>query len=145
MPGGKMWYDLQTQAGLPESQKLLKDWLSTLPETTGIPLEKTILAGFSQGGAMTLDLGLQFPLEGLIVFSGYLHAPIVPKFHPPTLVVHGQQDPVVPLAAAQQVRQQLIAAGVAVTYQEFVMGHEIRPEVVQLSRTFIQALENVRA
>lgn len=142
MPGGKMWYDLQTQEGLPASQQLLKDWLTDLPTTTGLPLEKTILAGFSQGGAMTLDLGVQFPLAGLMVYSGFLHTPLMPSYRPPTLLVHGQQDPVVPIFAAQKAKQQLLAAGIEVTYREFVMGHEISPEVVALSREFVLGLEN---
>jgi phospholipase/carboxylesterase len=142
-----MWYDLQfesgvsglqAKAGLAESHQWLGDWLSTLPQTTGVPLEQTVLAGFSQGGAMTLDLGLTLPLAALIVYSGYLHSPPVhPKYTPPILIVHGQQDAVVPVASAQLAHRQLTQAGLQVTYQDFPMGHEIRPEVINLSREFL--------
>jgi phospholipase/carboxylesterase len=149
-PNGWMWYDLQfesgvsglqAKAGLAESRQWLGDWLSTLPQTTGVPLEQTVLAGFSQGGAMTLDLGLTLPLAALMVYSGYLHnSPEHPKYTPPILLIHGQQDAVVPIAAAQRARNQLTQAGLRITYQEFPMGHEIRTEVINLSRDFLNNL-----
>lgn len=138
---GKMWYDLESAKyeGLPTSRELLIKWLASLETETGIPLERTILAGFSQGGAMTLDVGLTLPLAGLVSMSGYLHSrPQLSRENvPPVLMVHGRQDPVVPLEAAKRSLDSLTAAGVQVQYQEFDMGHEIRPQVVKLVRTFI--------
>lgn len=143
VPGGYMWYDLATQTGLVESRQQLQDWLQTLPEQTGLPLNRVVLAGFSQGGAMTLDLGLKLPLAGLICLSGYLHG-LNPSDgfgpSPPVLMVHGQQDPVVPLSAAQQAQQKLIAAGVSVDYHELSMAHEISPPVFDLIRAFVRGL-----
>ena len=141
VPGGKMWYDLQTKEyrGLAESRQMLSDWLLSLESKIGIPLSRTILAGFSQGGAMTLDVGLSLPLAGLICLSGYLHS--VPTLYsnvlPPTLIVHGRQDVVVPVSAAVRSREDLTALGVPVQYREFDMGHEIRPEVIDLMRSFV--------
>ena len=141
MYGGKMWYDLSNEKaqGLPESRKLLTDWLKSLESTTGVPLSRTILSGFSQGAAMTLDLGLSLPLAGLVALSGYLHPVSVSpgSGFPPVLVVHGRQDSVVPLSAAHKTRDSLVALGVEVQYQEFDMGHEIRPEVIALIRNFV--------
>jgi phospholipase/carboxylesterase len=148
---GRMWYDLpatysfqsspdfRDQPQLQESRRLLLAWLRSLPATTGVPLEQTILAGFSQGGAMTLDVGLRLPLEALIVLSGYLHAPIAPLTAPPPpiLMVHGRQDLVVPLAAATQARERLAAVGAQVQYEELDMGHEIQPFVLELMKSFI--------
>ncbi|MGH2416207.1 MAG: alpha/beta hydrolase, partial [Microcystaceae cyanobacterium] len=76
VPGGKAWYSLDASDyyGLSESRQILRDWLLSLERTTGIPLSRTILSGFSQGGAMTLDVGLTLPLAGLCSLSGYLHA-----------------------------------------------------------------------
>lgn len=146
--GGLMWYDLwQNQQGLLESRQHLKTWLTALPRLSKLPLERTVLAGFSQGGAMTLDVGLELPLAGLISWSGYLHSPAGSAVSseestnlssPPVLMVHGRQDAVVPLALAQQAQASLIAAGVSVQYHELEMGHEILPEVLTLSREFIQ-------
>ncbi len=140
-PGGKMWYNLEFEdvEGLEKSQKLLKDWLISLENTTNVPLSRTILSGFSQGGAMTLDVGLSLPLAGLVSMSGYLHSkPQLLENHKlPVLIMHGRQDPIVPLSAAHQARSGLTALGLSVQYQEFNMGHEIQPEEINLMRDFI--------
>lgn len=143
VPGGRMWYDLDKGEGLDDSRQQLHHWLASLPEQTGIPLQQVILAGFSQGGAMALDVGLQLPVAGLISLSGYLHplADATPNpALPPILIIHGRQDPVVPLQAAQIARETLTQAGAKVQYQEFDMGHEIRPEVLTTVQTFVESL-----
>jgi phospholipase/carboxylesterase len=148
--GGKMWYDLSenltfetditTQSDLLTSRRLLTDWLKSLESETGVPLSRTILGGFSQGGAMTLDVGLTLPLAGLMVLSGYLHGAISPleTAIPPLLMVHGRQDAVVPLRAAQIARDRLATLGAKIQYQEFDMGHEISPQVLNEMQQFIQ-------
>ncbi len=149
--GGKMWYDLSdnltfggdisTQTDLVTSRNLLTDWLNSLEASTGVPLSQTILGGFSQGGAMTLDVGLNLPLAGLMVLSGYLHGAVLPQeSYPPILMVHGRQDTVVPVAAAHDARDRLSALEATITYKEFDMGHEIPPIVLNQMQTFIQAL-----
>jgi phospholipase/carboxylesterase len=85
---GRMWYafDQQTSQNsdtllrntlcerqLATSQQIVKDWLQSLEAETNIPLERTVLMGFSQGGAIALDVGLNLPLAGSIVLSGYMH------------------------------------------------------------------------
>lgn len=143
--GGRAWYDLQdNNAGYADGKKMLADWLQSLPASTGVPLSRTILSGFSQGAAMTLDVGLSLPLAGLVALSGYMHPVIYPanSMFPPVLLVHGRQDYVVPLSAAQKARDTLLAMGVKVQYQEFDMGHEIRPEVLALIRNFIVARQS---
>ncbi|HBL13453.1 MAG TPA: serine esterase [Cyanobacteria bacterium UBA11162] len=142
VPGGKMWYDLENQnyQGLAESRQHLTDWLKSLEGSTGVSLSRTILMGFSQGGAMTLDVGLTLPLAALVSLSGYLHSkpePLIGQSLPPVLIVHGKHDPVVPLAAAQNARDTLTALGANIKYQEFNMGHEILPDVLTLIRSFI--------
>lgn len=141
---GRMWYNLEREQqgqGLAASRQLLIEWLQSLESTTGISLSRTILSGFSQGGAMTLDVGLTLPLAGLTSLSGYLHPitqPITAPY-PSVLLIHGRQDYVVPLNAAVAAREQLIHSGVAVQYHEFEMGHEIRPEVIPVIRNFAVA------
>jgi phospholipase/carboxylesterase len=141
VPAGKMWYDLQgnDSKGLVESRQLLKEFLLSLESSTGVPLSRTILGGFSQGGAMTLDVGLTLPVGGLICLSGYLHSmsPVVGSVLPPVLIVHGTQDRVVPVTAAIRARESFTAWGASVQYHEFPMGHEIQPEVVDLMRSFV--------
>ncbi|NJM65387.1 MAG: alpha/beta hydrolase [Acaryochloris sp. RU_4_1] len=143
VPEGLMWYDLGTQEGLPASRHALLDWLPALAQQTEVPLTRVILAGFSQGGAMTLDVGVRLPLAGLICLSGYLHPsvkPLLGEQTPPVLMVHGQQDPVVPLSAAQQADQALRTGGVSVEYHELPMAHEISPPVLVLIQTFVTTL-----
>jgi phospholipase/carboxylesterase len=145
---GKMWYSF-TGAGqltdrsitqLATSRQVLSEWIHTLPATTGVPLDRTWIAGFSQGGAMTLDIGLDLPVAGLIVLSGYLHPdrakPLTAA--PPVLIVHGRQDDVVPVSAAQRGRDKLTEWGVNVQYQEFDMGHSIVLEVLNVVRDFVR-------
>ncbi|MEL6910990.1 MAG: alpha/beta hydrolase [Cyanobacteria bacterium J06598_4] len=142
VPAGKAWYALENKSftGLEQSRQLLLDWLNSLAETTGVPLSKTFLAGFSQGGAMTLDVGLTLPLAAVCSFSGYLHyEPQIQEnaVYPPTMIIHGRQDPVVPLAAAEKARDELTKVGVSVEYQEFDMAHEVKDEALALFKQFI--------
>ncbi|ARV58769.1 serine esterase [Nostocales cyanobacterium HT-58-2] len=145
---GRAWYSLETEnmyQGLTESRQLLIDWLQSLESTTGVPLSRTILSGFSQGGAMTLDVGLKLPLAGLVSLSGYLQpgAGDVKTQNlaslPPVLIMHGRQDTVVPLQAALLARERLESLGATVQYYEFDMGHEIRPQMLDLLRNFVIA------
>ncbi|HAX74904.1 MAG TPA: serine esterase [Cyanobacteria bacterium UBA11372] len=140
VPGGKAWYSFENNDGLTESQQILTDWILSLENNTGVPLSRTILSGFSQGGAMTLDVGLKFPLAGLVSLSGYLHrgaGETKKDSFPPVLIVHGFQDLVVPVNAARNARTTLTNLGVAVEYQEFNMGHEVTLEVLSLMRSFV--------
>lgn len=140
---GKAWYDLRTEnmyEGLAESRQMLIDWLHSLESSTGVPLSRTILSGFSQGGAMTLDVGLNLPLAGLVVMSGYLHPDIKPTAKsnlPPTLILHGRNDEVVPLQAALKARDTVKSLGVATEYHEFDTGHEINLQMLEVLRNFV--------
>lgn len=151
-PVGRMWYafpesysflgtpEFGDRADLAHSRQQLLDFLKDQAQQTGIPLSRTVLGGFSQGGAMTLDVGVRLPLAGLMVLSGYLHSPLQPQIAelPPTLVVHGTQDMVVPLQAAHQVRDTLQPLGRTIQYQEYQMGHEILPVVLGQIQTFVK-------
>ncbi len=143
-PTGKAWYELRQEnmyQGLGESRQILTDWLQSLESITGVPLSRTILSGFSQGGAMTLDVGLNLPLAGLVSMSGYLHPDADKRnkiSYPPTLIMHGRQDEVVPLLAALKAKETLESLGVVVQYQEFDMGHEISPQMLEVLRNFVK-------
>ncbi|MGV2831171.1 alpha/beta hydrolase [Myxosarcina sp. GI1(2024)] len=142
VPGGRAWYALESEEfdGLANSRQMLRQWLLSLENATDIPLNRTIMAGFSQGGAMSLDVGLSLPLAAICSLSGYLHYEpqgTTTASYPPVLIIHGKQDPVVPLSAAQQARDKLTKIGVSVQYREFEMGHEIQPPAIELVRQFI--------
>jgi phospholipase/carboxylesterase len=144
---GKMWYSFtgagqlndRSSSQLATSREVLSEWVQSLPDSTGIPLDRTWIAGFSQGGAMTLDIGLDLPVAGLIVLSGYLHPDRAKPAQaaPPVLIVHGRQDDVVPIGAARKSQETLTQWGVDVQYQEFDMGHSIVPEVLDVVRNFV--------
>jgi phospholipase/carboxylesterase len=141
VPWGNAWYALESpnNQGLEESRQKLIDWLTSLEESTGVPLSRTILSGFSQGGAMALDVGLRLPCMALVSMSGYWHdsVQLTRESLPPVLIVHGRQDPVVPISKAQHARDNLKALGITVTYQEFDMAHQILPEELMLVRRFV--------
>ncbi|MBD2079673.1 alpha/beta hydrolase [Leptolyngbya sp. FACHB-17] len=145
---GKMWYDLSyanfqadftQRSDLQTSRKALIDWLNSLEAQSGIPLSRTILGGFSQGGAMTLEVGLSLPLAGLMVLSGYQHGALNPgEKISPILMVHGRQDQVVPIAAAHRAKANLERLNASIEYREFDMGHEISPLVLNEVYAFVQ-------
>ncbi len=142
VPGGRAWYALENTefTGLSASRQILLDWLTSLETSTGVPISRTIMAGFSQGGAMTLDVGLTLPLAALCSLSGYLHYQPQPQENvafPPTLIIHGKQDQVVPIQAAQKARDELTKIGVWLQYREFDMAHEVQPPAIELLKQFI--------
>ena len=108
-PGGRQWYGLfppQWDA-IPGAVEQLRARLLEL-SSDSIPLERTVLFGFSQGGAMALDCGCTLPLAGLISCSGYAHPDWDPSSqHPQALLMHGRQDQVVPFAQMETIRSKL--------------------------------------
>ena len=143
---GRAWYSFtgagqltaSSQPELVTSRQTLQDWLGTLPETTGVALDRTWIGGFSQGGAMALEIGLALPVAGIMVLSGYLHPDLTaPKTCPAVAIWHGRQDEVVPIEAAWQTRNQLINWGAIVQYHELEMEHTIIPEEIKMMRQFV--------
>lgn len=103
----------------------------------GIDSRRILLAGFSQGAAVALHTALRDarPLAGVLALSGYL--PLAARLgeqrqaDPESLVVridHGEQDPVVPLHAAQLTRDCLQAHGFRVEFNTYPMAHGLCPE-----------------
>jgi phospholipase/carboxylesterase len=92
---------------------------------------------------MTLDVGLKLTTAGLISMSGYLHSDIqnlettANNFLPSVLIMHGKQDQVVPLQAAQKARDALELQAVHAEYHEFDGGHEISSQMLDVARTFV--------
>ena len=141
VPGGRAWYGLETKdfRGLSESRQRLLDWILDLEAQTNIPLSRTALCGFSQGGAMVLDVGLELPVAAIVSLSGFLHTQPKQsnKPFPPIFMAHGQQDMVVPIEAAEQAKAMLDTIGADIQYQVFDMGHEIKPAVISSLEPFL--------
>jgi phospholipase/carboxylesterase len=103
-----------------------------------VPLERTVLLGFSQGAAMALDVGTTLPLAGIAACSGYPHQGWEPPSPcPPVLLTHGRQDPVVPFLASEELQQQLQASGQTARLLPFEGGHGIDESVLPELKGFI--------
>lgn len=99
-----------------------------------------VMAGFSQGGFMACLLALDDPARyaGLLALSSWLPPQVAQRIAPrdahaalPTLLVHGSDDPMIPIARAYEARDALLALKVPVAFREYPMGHEIRPEALR--------------
>ena len=100
----------------------------------GTQLDKIVLAGFSQGGAVALQTGLRHPhrLAGVMALSTYL--PLAESFaseatqenrRTPLFMAHGTQDGVVPYAMGARSRDLLIEQGYDVEWHEYPMQHSV--------------------
>ena len=114
----------------------------------GIASERLILAGFSQGCAMTLYTGLRYPhrLGGLLALSGYLplHESLAAEASAankdvPIFMCHGQYDPVLPLVLGKSSAEILGAAGYRVDWHEYPMQHQVCPEEIDDIGDFLRA------
>jgi len=99
-----------------------------------------VLLGFSQGGVMAYDLFLRDPTRyaGLAALSSWLPAELARTVAPaeafkgrPVLVMHGTQDPMIPVDRARESREALLPFGVSLSYREFDMAHEISPDALR--------------
>jgi len=107
------------------------------------------LVGFSQGTMMSLFVGLRRPrpVAGIIGFSGRLIGPdLLPgevRSRPPTLLVHGTEDPLVPYSLLAAAEAALKAVGVPVeTLTCFGMGHSIDEEGLRRGGLFLRDVLN---
>lgn len=106
----------------------------------GIDPSRLILAGFSQGGAVALHLGLRYPqpLAGLLLLSTYLacdgnldseRSPANAEV--PIFQAHGTQDPMVTLERGINARERLSGLGYRVDWHEYAMQHQVVPDEIQ--------------
>lgn len=106
------------------------------------PVEKRkiVLLGFSQGGVMAYALALRDPsrFAGLAALSSWLPPALAESISRlaehellPTLVQHGTEDPMIPIEKGRESRDALRGLGVSLSYSEYEMGHEIRPEALR--------------
>ncbi len=109
-------------------------------QARGIDPQRVLLAGFSQGGAITLAAGLrrQVPLAGLIALSTYLPgadtaADLLESAatQQPVFMAHGGSDPVIPLMYAERSAEQLKSLGFAVQWQRYPMAHQVCAEEIR--------------
>ncbi len=106
----------------------------------GIPAERVLLAGFSQGGAIALAAGLRrtTPLTGVIALSTYLpgaetaaDAKTLAATRQPVFMAHGSADPVIPLIHAERSAQLLTSLGFEVEWHRYPMAHQLCGEEIR--------------
>jgi lysophospholipase II len=153
MPG---WYDIasfssdrsrESYSGIDESAAIIRSIIED-EQNTGISANRILLSGFSQGGAMSLYVGLQFPqtLAGLLIFSGYL--PLAEKIRvtdaaktTPILHFHGDEDRVLPLYFATDAEAH--AKQLRLNYRLQIiegLGHSFFPEEVDMAMSFVHQM-----
>lgn len=150
----RAWYDIymmdlvrrEDEKGLRESQQLVTS-LVARENARGIPTERIVIAGFSQGCAMTLQTGLRLDekLAGMICLSGY--APLASTIaternsanqDTPIFMAHGTQDPVVHLQRAEDTRQLLTELGYNIEWHTYPMPHSVCAEEIEAVSDFLK-------
>ena len=150
----RAWYDIlvsdlvrrEDESGLRASQAQIEALIAR-EKARGIPANRIILAGFSQGCAMALQTGLRHPekLAGLMCLSGYL--PLADKtaaertpasLETPIFMAHGTADTVVQLPRAQQSRDLLTGLGYQIEWHEYYMQHSLCQEEIDAIGTWLK-------
>jgi phospholipase/carboxylesterase len=151
-PGGAHWYVVR-QVGYPDPGTFgptfarASGWLDDLAAETGVPPERTVLGGFSQGAVMAhaLGLGTGRPRPaGIVALSGFI--PVVEGFEPdlspplpPVAIGHGSLDPVISVEFGRRARAILEEAGADVLYRESPIPHTIDPRFLDELQGWVRA------
>ncbi|MCV2367878.1 alpha/beta hydrolase [Roseateles oligotrophus] len=151
----RAWYDLygmelqrrEDEAGLRESVREVHALIDRERER-GVPAHRIVLAGFSQGCAMTLLAGLRYPerLGGLVAMSGYLPlaAQTAAERHDanalvPIFMAHGRKDAMVTMDRGIAARDALAALGYNIAWHDYPMEHSMcMEEVTELNRWLLK-------
>jgi phospholipase/carboxylesterase len=137
----RAWYDITSldfnnradSKGVFESAALVEQLIDD-EIAKGVPAERIVLAGFSQGGVIALHLGTRInkKLAGIMSLSSYMaeSESLSSEAHEanrqtPILVAHGQQDDVVPLFLGNAAFKVLEHNGYPVEWREYVMQHNV--------------------
>ena len=145
----RAWYDIieistskgQDESGIRHSADKVRA-LIDFEVSRGIPASRIILAGFSQGGAMALHVGLRYPekLAGIMALSAYLLFPERLQSEAskansltPVFIGHGTQDPVVPFSLGQAVGSALQVGSWPVEWHSYPIPHSVsQPEIADI-------------
>ena len=148
------WYDIlaadlvkrEDEAGLRQSQLQIEEIIAN-EKARGMPANRIVVAGFSQGCAMALMVGLRHAetLAGIVGMSGYLPlGSLIAAEHTaaslktPVFMAHGTRDGVVALPRATASRNALAALGFAVEWREYAMEHSVCPQEVTDIEAFLK-------
>lgn len=143
----RAWYDVLDMdiarradaSGVYASEQILQDYIQAEIDG-GIASERIVVAGFSQGGAIALHTGLKYParLAGIMGLSCYLPLPEVTTAErdpaneaAPVFMAHGNQDPLIPIAAGETSRDLLKSLGYSVEWHAYPMQHAVCPDEIR--------------
>jgi phospholipase/carboxylesterase len=152
----RSWYDILTpqlvkredETGIRISEQAIQALIAR-ENARGIPSSRIVLAGFSQGCAMTLHAGIRFKekLAGLMGLSGYL--PLIDmaaqerepvNAATPIFLAHGTHDPVVTLERAEASRAKLVDLGYQVQWHTYPMPHSVCAQEIDDISSFLQSV-----
>lgn len=149
----RAWFDFAPAGGLDarglqRSVARVHDLIQTEIDD-GMPPERILLAGFSQGGVLALQTALYYPrpLAGILALSTFLgddtglggpSAQVNAQI--PILMCHGQQDAVLPMSLGKSSFETLRAAGYAIEWREYPMGHEVCMEEIHVIGAWLQSV-----
>ncbi len=155
MGGGYQWWPLSAftpQAlaiGAASAAPSIDSFIHRKLKQYGLTEADLAIVGFSQGTMMALHVGLRrkAPVAGIVGYSGMLtgaaelaHQPIA---KPPVLLIHGAQDPVVPVAALHAAKADLQKLGIEVSeYISPGLGHSVDPVGLRLGGEFVAKVLN---
>ena len=149
----RAWYDIKMndiarlpdEEGIRQSQAQVEEIVAR-EVSRGVPSDRVVLAGFSQGGAIALQTGLRMKqkLAGIIALSTYLpleesldaEAAAINK-STPIFIGHGIEDPIVPLRLAELSKSQLERRGYDVTWHTWPMPHAVCAEELEQVAAFL--------
>jgi phospholipase/carboxylesterase len=136
-PGGAHWYAVP-RVGYPDPVTFAQGFTALASFVDGLPYDRIVLGGFSQGAVMSLSVGLgkgRARPAAILAFSGFI--PVVDGWElgtelpfPPIAMAHGTYDPIIPVELAHRSLAELEAAGADVFYRESPMDHAIDPRFV---------------
>ncbi len=142
----RAWYDIMDvdlsknadTNGIRDSARLVERIIEE-ETVAGVPTERIVLAGFSQGGAVALHCGLRYPqsLGGILALSTYLplpdrlpHEAAAANRRTPVFMGHGELDPIVPLFQGRRSADLLEDMGYRVEFHRYAMPHSVCPQEV---------------
>lgn len=145
------WYDIVSlgggdvdEAGIRASADRIDDLIEREVQR-GVPHERIVVAGFSQGGAVAYETALRHPrrLAGLMALSTYFATRDSVALSEanrgiPILICHGSRDPMVPEASGRQAARDLEGKGYHPDYHVYAMEHAVCLEEIQEIAAFLR-------